>query len=77
MSNVEEELRLETIKWIKKAEEKFSEIREENNFVVNAKAYLKDSKWFLEKGELIKAFECIIWAWAWIEIAEEIGLIKN
>jgi len=36
----------------------------------NIDAYLSDSKYFLEKNDLIRAFEAVIWAWAWMEIME-------
>ncbi len=39
-------------------------------------AYRKDSKYFLEKGDLIKSFECLIWAWALLEIGKRFGYLK-
>ncbi|MBO8181961.1 MAG: DUF357 domain-containing protein [Archaeoglobus sp.] len=74
--SVEEELLNETQKWIKKAENLNIEILDQK-FGRNIEAYIKDSKYFLEKNDLVRAFECIIWAWAWIEIGEEIGVIKR
>ncbi len=76
-SDLEKELLEETLKWLKRAEEAFSGIKSTSNprFVENIEAYLKDSKYFLEKKDLIRAFECVIWAWAWMEIGEEVGLI--
>jgi hypothetical protein len=76
--SVEDELRSETLKWIKRAEEVFSALEMiDQRFAENIKAYIKDSKYFLEKGDLVRAFECIIWAWAWIEIGEELGLVRG
>ena len=74
--SVEEELLNETQKWIKKAENLNIEILDQK-FSRNIEAYIKDSKYFLEKNDLVRAFECIIWAWAWIEIGEEIGVIRR
>jgi len=76
-SDLEKDLLEETLKWLKRAEEAFSEIKSTSNprFVENIEAYLKDSKYFLEKKDLIRAFECVIWAWAWMEIGGEVGLI--
>jgi hypothetical protein len=63
--NLEKELIEETKRLnekLKKEIERF-EIKDENII-----AYIKDSEYFLAKGELIKAFEAIIWAWALYEI---------
>ena len=76
-TSVEDELLKETLKWIKKAEEAFSEIEADLNFAENIEAYIKDSKYFLEKKDFVRAFECIIWAWAWIEIGEELGFVRK
>ncbi|PKM91965.1 MAG: DUF357 domain-containing protein, partial [Euryarchaeota archaeon HGW-Euryarchaeota-1] len=32
--------------------------------------------YFLEKGDFVRAFEAIIWAWAWIEIGEKEGFLE-
>lgn len=37
----------------------------------NIKAYRRDSKHFFERGELIKSFECLIWAWALFEMGKD------
>jgi hypothetical protein len=76
--SVERELLRETLKWINKAEEELKNIKiNDQKFARNVEAYIKDSKYFLEKEDLIRAFECIIWAWAWIEIGKEIGLVTQ
>ncbi|MGB3943369.1 MAG: DUF357 domain-containing protein, partial [Methanothrix sp.] len=36
---------------------------------------LSDSRHFSEKGDPIRAFEAVIWAWAWIEIGLEVGIL--
>jgi hypothetical protein len=43
----------------------------------NIKAYISDTEYFLKKGDLIRAFECVVWAWAWMEIGIEIGKIYD
>jgi hypothetical protein len=30
----------------------------------------------MEKGDLIRAFESVIWAWAWMEIGLNMKLLK-
>lgn len=72
---LEDELRRETLKMIEKIRK--MKFEGEKRFVENIKAYISDSEYFLEKGDLIKAFECIVWAWAWLEIGIEIGVVRN
>ena len=42
----------------------------------NMKAYISDSKHFLGKGNYLKSFEAIVWAWAILEICEDLGVFK-
>jgi len=44
--------------------------------LTNMKAYISDSKHFLENGNLVKSFESIVWAWAILEICEELEVFK-
>lgn len=74
-SSLEIDLRAETLKWLERAESLFSEVSGKKQFIDNISAYISDSKYFLEKGDLIRAFEAVIWAWAWMEIGIEIGVI--
>ena len=78
---LEEELRREIEKWSKKLSQELAKVlatcKSGEEILRNAKAYFSDSKHFLEKGDLIRAFECLIWAWAWIEIGKEMGKIKK
>ncbi len=71
---IEDELKSETLRWLEKIE--FIEFKGEKEFVENIKAYISDSKFFLKKGDLIRAFECVIWAWAWLEIGRDYGFLE-
>ena len=44
-------------------------------FLRNIHAYISDSEYFLKKGDLVRAFECVVWAWAWLEIGLDIGIL--
>ncbi len=72
-------LRAETEKWLLKAEEAMEMVSargdEGERFLANIAAYLSDCQYFLEKGDLIRAFEAVIWAWAWIEIGEDLSIL--
>ncbi|VVB60238.1 Uncharacterised protein [uncultured archaeon] len=45
-------------------------------FIKNIAAYIDDSMHFTQKKDHVRAFEAIIWAWAWIEIGKDIGVLK-
>ena len=72
-----EELKKEIKKWLEKIEK--LEIKPKNDngeeFKNNIEAYIHDSKYFLEGGDLIRAFEAVIWAWAFLEICKELGFL--
>jgi hypothetical protein len=79
--SVEEELRNETLKWLERIEEKIERVevvsKKGKEFMRNIEAYISDSEYFLETGDLVRAFECVVWAWAWLEIGVEVGLLKG
>ncbi len=54
-----------------------SENPEGDQFLENIKAYVKDSDYFIERDDPIRAFECVVWAWAWLEIGLEMKLLKE
>lgn len=43
----------------------------------NIKAYTSDSSHFLEKEDLVRSFEAIVWAWAWLEIGLDLKYIAK
>jgi hypothetical protein len=47
-----------------------------SDFLKNINAYIKDCKYFLGRGDLIRAFEAVIWAWAWLEIGKELKVLS-
>ncbi len=79
--SVEEELRNETLKWLERIEEKIKNVEAVNEkgkeFMRNIEAYISDSRYFLEINDLVRAFECVVWAWAWLEIGIEMDLLKG
>jgi hypothetical protein len=78
---LEEEILREIEIWSKKLEEKLMDLKANNkdgeSFIENITAYFKDSKYFLAKKDLIKAFEALIWSWSWLEIGLKFGFIKS
>ena len=78
MSKIEEELQKEIAKWLPKAKAEVKKIKKVNDkeFLVNIEAYIKDTEYFLEKGDLVKGFEAVVWSWAWLEIGKLKGILK-
>jgi hypothetical protein len=76
----EQRLKSETEKWAAKLRKELPSaapaVKEGREFIVNIKAYLDDSGRFTEKGDLVRAFEAVVWAWAWLEIGREMKILK-
>lgn len=81
MSKLRENLKRETEKWLEKIKREINEVEADKakgkEFLKNIHAYISDSQHFLESGNLIESFEAIIWAYAYLEIGKEIGLINK
>lgn len=76
-ANLEADLLSETVKWQNKAQDLYDNISGEDEFLENVSAYIRDCQYFLDRGDLIRAFEAIIWAWAWMEIGLHKGLLRQ
>ncbi len=78
---IEKQLIEETNKWHKKAAETLKSTkavdRKGEEFLTNINAYMSDTNHFLDKKDYVRAFEAVVWAWAWIEIGKEIGVIRE
>ncbi len=72
-----EELRRETLKWLDRIEKEASGIDGDEEIVENIRAYMSDSRHFLGKGDMLRAFEAVVWAWAWLEIGMRKGLLRS
>jgi hypothetical protein len=68
-------------KWRSKINEVINEIKpvdkKSEEMLKNMKAYVSDSNFFEEKGDLVRSFESILWAWAIFEICQELKLFKR
>ena len=77
----EERLLAEIKKWTKKIETEIENMEtygtKGNEFLKNIKAYVSDSGHFLENGDMVRSFEAIVWAWAWLEIGKELDYLRN
>lgn len=77
--SLEKNLRDETEKWLAelKLERMKIELKDNSkeNVLKNMDAYTSDAQHFLQKGDLIKAFEAVIWSWAILELGLELGVL--
>lgn len=78
---LEEDLEHETTKWLERLQTEKNAVKVLNSrgreFMNNIEAYISDTGYFLDKRDLIRAFECVVWAWAWLEIGLEIELFQK
>lgn len=79
--SLEGDLRKEIEKWSARLEEEMKDIRildEGRAYMLeNIRAYMKDSSYFLTSNDLIRSFEALIWAWAWLSILKELKIVKS
>ena len=73
-------MREETIKMLEKIEPLVDKIevkdKKGSEMLENMKAYIADSKHFLNKKNYLKAFEAIVFAYGILETCEELGVFK-
>lgn len=74
--SIEADLLAEIEKWSKRLDSSLGGVQslseQGEKMLENIKAYREDSKHFLNR-DLIKSFECLIWAWAILEVGRELG----
>lgn len=79
LTKVEQQLKDETDKWMGRLDEALDDVKAEDSkqkeYLANVRAYRDDADHFLEEGDLVRAFEAVVWAWAWLEIGTERGIL--
>ena len=77
--SAEAKLAAEIEKWSKKLDDALQGVSPAGEkgaeMLRNIKAYRDDSRHFSGRGDLVKSFECLIWAWAILETGRELGLL--
>lgn len=75
--SLEAELLAEIERWSQRLDQSLSAVAAEDDsgkkLLDNIEAYRKDSRHFVEKNDLIRGYECLIWAWAFLEIGKMLG----
>jgi len=78
--SIEADLVAEIDKWSRRLDGALTDIHPSGErgakMLVNVRAYREDSRHFLSRGDLIKSFECLVWAWAILETGKELGHLK-
>ncbi len=76
----EKELIKETEKWTRRLETELDAAKpvkkKGERFLDNVKSYTSDSKHFFDKKDYVRAFEAVVWAWAFLSIGKDMGLVK-
>ncbi len=73
MNETQEELGSETRRWLEKLEERLEDRDERVEQMENVLAYRDDTRHFLEEGDLVNAFESVVYAWGILETLERLG----
>ncbi|MDI6903067.1 MAG: DUF357 domain-containing protein [Methanocellales archaeon] len=74
------ELKRETIKWKSKLEERLQGLQAQEGaeaFIRNITAYCSDVDHFLENDDLIRAFECVVYAWGMLKTLERLEVVTS
>ncbi len=82
-TDIEQALKNETGKWLARLEEAYSMFgstgrlpeKDLKPIRENIEAYIKDSRYFTEKGDLVRAFEAVVYAWGLLEACQHLGVI--
>lgn len=81
MDSTSETLEKETKKWLARLQEKNPPADHQDSLVkeqlTNVHAYIQDCQHFLKNGDLIRAFEAIIYAWGIYETLSRMHLLKE
>jgi len=81
MADIEKNLIDEITRWRKRLAEKRKTVvlidKTKEDFIQNIDSYIDDSTYFFNRKDYIRAFESLIWSWAWIEIGERLEILKS
>jgi hypothetical protein len=78
--SLEDDLLAEIRKWTRRLDEALagasSSGEKGERLLENIRAYRRDSEHFLGRGDLVRSYECLIWAWAILETGRELGFLR-
>ena len=75
----------ETDKWLARLEDAYSGVSNTGKLPDkdlkpirdNIEAYIKDARYFIQKRDLVRAFEAVVYAWGFLEACQHLGLVKK
>ncbi len=84
-ADVGETLRNETEKWLARLEDAYSSFastgklsdKELRPIQDNIEAYIKDARYFTKKGDPVRAFEAVVYAWGLLEACQHLGVVRK
>jgi len=78
--SLEDDLLAEIRKWTRRLDEALTKASSSGEaggrLLENVRAYRRDSEHFLGRGDFIRSYECLIWAWAILETGRELGFLR-
>jgi len=79
--DVKDELIAEIGKWTTKIRDERANVtatdKKSESFLKNIDAYISDSQYFFEKGDHVRSFEALVWAWAYLTIGKDEGILRG
>ncbi|MBI4017752.1 MAG: DUF357 domain-containing protein [Candidatus Aenigmarchaeota archaeon] len=81
MALTEEILNAEIKKWAQRLDDALARTHAKGQkgveYLTNIKAYQSDSLHFLERKDPVRAFEALLWAWAYLQISKDLELVTE
>lgn len=77
LDETQKKLKEETEKWLDKLEERIEDRDEQVEQMENVEAYRKDTYYFLEDKDFIRAWESVIYAWGILETLERLNKFEQ
>ncbi|MBI2584110.1 MAG: DUF357 domain-containing protein [Candidatus Aenigmarchaeota archaeon] len=78
--DTEMELKKETQKWLERIEKELGKgtLKDgtKEDILRNARNYVKDCRYFIDKKDWVRAFEAVVYAWGIIDTLKRIGIVE-
>lgn len=81
MDKTQEGLKEETLKWLERLKNETKGVKAKSDNAAaqirNMNAYISDCTHFQEKGDWIRAFEAVVYAWGIFETLKRLGMLEG
>jgi len=79
--DTEQSLKKETEKWLLKIRAEMKGVKPSGKkgeeFLENIRAYIKDAAYFKERGDLVRSFEAVIYAYGMLDVLKKVGILQT